>query len=58
MKDLPSATETLSTSGDNIDASGMVIEDILEVATREFAAHGLAGARIEKFSNKRAPASA
>lgn len=49
MRDLSSVTEILSTPGDNIDASGMVIEDILEVATREFAAHGLAGARIEKI---------
>lgn len=52
MKDLPSATEVLNTPGDNIDASGMVIEDILEVATREFAAHGLAGARIEKIQQQ------
>ncbi|MFY9127174.1 MAG: TetR/AcrR family transcriptional regulator [Limnohabitans sp.] len=52
MKDSPSATQTISESGDNIDASGIVISDILEVATREFAAHGLAGARIEKIQQQ------
>ena len=52
MKDSPSANQTISESGDNIDASGIVISDILEVATREFAAHGLAGARIEKIQQQ------
>ncbi len=52
MKDSPSATQTISESGDNIDASDIVISDILEVATREFAAHGLAGARIEKIQQQ------
>ena len=52
MKDSPSATQTISESGDNIEASGVVISDILEVATREFAAHGLAGARIEKIQQQ------
>lgn len=52
MKDSPSPTQTISESGDNIDASDIVISDILEVATREFAAHGLAGARIEKIQQQ------
>jgi len=52
MKDSPSATQTISESGDNIDASDIVISDILEVATREFAAYGLAGARIEKIQQQ------
>ena len=52
MKDSPSATQTISESGYNIEASGVVISDILEVATREFAAHGLAGARIEKIQQQ------
>ena len=52
MKDSPSPTQTISESGDNIDASDIVISDILEVATREFAAYGLAGARIEKIQQQ------
>lgn len=52
MKDSSSPTQTISESGDNIDASDIVISDILEVATREFAAHGLAGARIEKIQQQ------
>lgn len=52
MKDSPSPTQTISESGDNIDASDIVISDILEVATREFASHGLAGARIEKIQQQ------
>ena len=52
MKDSPSPTQTISESDDNIDASDIVISDILEVATREFAAHGLAGARIEKIQQQ------
>lgn len=52
MKESPSASNDFETSGDNTDASGMVISDILEVATREFAAHGLAGARIEKIQQQ------
>ena len=52
MKDSSSPTQTISESGDNIDASDIVISDILEVATREFASHGLAGARIEKIQQQ------
>lgn len=52
MKDSPSPTQTISESGDNIDAPDIVISDILEVATREFAAYGLAGARIEKIQQQ------
>jgi AcrR family transcriptional regulator len=52
MKDLPSANSTLIETGDNAVAAGRVISDILEVATREFAAHGLAGARIEKIQQQ------
>ena len=52
MKDSPSVPQTLSETDDNIAVSGMVISDILEVATREFAAHGLAGARIEKIQQQ------
>ena len=52
MKDSPSPTQTISESGDNIDASDIVISDILEVATHEFAAYGLAGARIEKIQQQ------
>lgn len=54
MKDSPSTLQKkiLSETGDNIVVSGMVISDILEVATREFAAHGLAGARIEKIQQQ------
>jgi AcrR family transcriptional regulator len=52
MKDSPSAPQTLSETDDNIVVSGMVMSDILEVATREFAAHGLAGARIEKIQQQ------
>lgn len=42
----------LNASGEASSPSVDVVTDILEVATREFAAHGLAGARIEKIQQQ------
>lgn len=52
MKDLDPSFDTQGSPDDTSNMSGVVINDILEVATREFAAYGLAGARIEKIQQQ------
>lgn len=49
MTGMPLSAAPASAAESVQGASDHVITDILEVATREFATHGLAGARIEKI---------
>ncbi len=52
MKEAASFSDASHAAEAAVRTSDHVIADILEVATREFASHGLAGARIEKIQQQ------
>ena len=52
MRTVQSSASSCNASDIESNVSDLVVEDILQVATREFAAYGLAGSRIEKIQQQ------